>query len=129
MRYTLLIALREFAENAKTKGFWIGLFMFPFIITVAFGISPWFARSESSRYFIVVDQSGAFAESIDRAVEQRYQRSVLEALGQYVRQNLRAEQRPKVDLSAIPADGGPAADPSTVDDFVAAGGEEAFLAR
>ena len=32
MRYTLLIALREFAENAKTKGFWIGIFMLPLII-------------------------------------------------------------------------------------------------
>jgi len=129
MRYTLLIALREFAENAKTKGFWIGLFMFPLIGAIAIGVSTWLARAESSRYFVVVDQSGAFAESIEHALERRYQRSVLGALGQYVRQNLRAEQRPKVDLSAVPADGGPAADQGTVDDFIEAGGQEAFLAR
>ena len=29
MRAVFLIAMREFAENAKTKGFWIGLFCSP----------------------------------------------------------------------------------------------------
>ncbi len=65
------------------------------------------ARSEPSRYFVVVDQSGAFAESIEQSVECAYQRSVLQAVGRYVRQNLRAQQREAIDLSAVPADVGP----------------------
>ena len=35
MRYALLIAWREFAENAKTKGFWLGLLLFPGIILLS----------------------------------------------------------------------------------------------
>lgn len=129
MRYTFLIALREYVENAKTKGFWIGIFMFPLIIAIAIGVTAWLARAEPSRHFVVVDQSGAFAESIEQSVERAHQRAVLVALGEYVRQNLRTEQRPEIDLTAIPADGGPAADPAAVDAFIEAGGEAAFLAR
>ena len=44
MRHTLLIARREFVENAKTKGFWIGIFMLPVIFAIAIGISAWLAR-------------------------------------------------------------------------------------
>ena len=29
MRYAFLVAWREFAENAKTKGFWIGILFMP----------------------------------------------------------------------------------------------------
>src|SRR5262245_42189889 len=32
MKYILLVALREFAENAKTKGFWIGILLVPVMI-------------------------------------------------------------------------------------------------
>jgi ABC-2 type transport system permease protein len=127
MRYTLLIALREYAENAKTKGFWIGIFMFPLIFAIAIGATSWLARAEVSRHFVVVDQSGAFAEAIEQSVERAHQRSVLEALGLYVRQNQRLRQ--EVDLSAIPADGGPAANQNAVEAFIAAGGQDAFLER
>jgi ABC-2 type transport system permease protein len=127
MRYALLIALRELAENAKTKGFWIGIFMFPLIIGAAIGVTSLMARVEPSRHFVMVDQSGVFAEPIEQALERAHQRSVLQALGQYVQQNRRPELRQDVDLSAIPASGGPAPD-QAVEGFVAAGGEDAFLA-
>ncbi|HZF30127.1 MAG TPA: ABC transporter permease [Gammaproteobacteria bacterium] len=129
MRHTLLIARREFVENAKTKGFWIGIFMLPVIFAIAIGISTWLARAESARQFVVVDQSGVFSEPIERSVERAYQRSVLQALGQYVQQNRRSELRQDVDLAAIPADGGAVADQAAVEAFMAAGGQDAFLAR
>lgn len=129
MKYTLLIARREFVENAKTKGFWIGIFMFPLLIAGGIGISTWLARSESARYFVMVDQSGEFAESIERSVEIAYQRSVLGALGRYVQQNRRADSRQDVDLAAIPAEAGPGPDQAAVAAFIAAGGQDAFLAR
>ena len=120
MRYTLLIALREFAENAKTKGFWIGLFMLPLMLAIGIAISGSLARAEPSRYFVVVDQSGAFGESLDRSVERVHQLAVLQALGRYVRENLRAGQHLELDLSANPA---------AVEAFIAAGGKEAYLAQ
>lgn len=120
MRYMLLIALREFAENAKTKGFWIGLFMLPLMMAIGIGVSGSLARAEPSRYFVVVDQSGAFAESIEHSIAWAHQRAVLQALGEYVRKNLRAGQRPQIDLSA---------NPTAVETFIAAGGKDVYLAR
>src|SRR5262245_17263227 len=120
MKYTLLIALREFAENAKTKGFWIGIFMLPLMMVIGFVVSSKLQRSEPARYFVVVDQSGEFAESIQRSVEWAHQRSVLQALGQHVREHLRAGQNPPMDLWPNPA---------AVDAFIAAGGKEAYLSK
>jgi ABC-2 type transport system permease protein len=120
MKYALLIALREFAENAKTKGFWIGIFTLPVILGLSIGVSTKLAKQEPSRYFVVVDKSGAFDRQIDHSIEWTHQRSVLQALAQYVQQNLRAGQRPGIDLSANPSD---------VNAFMAAGGKDAYLAR
>jgi len=120
MRYTLLIALREFGENAKTKGFWIGIFMLPLMLVIGFAVSNKLSRAEPARYFVVVDQSGAFADSIEHSVEWAHQRSVLQALGQHVREHLRAGQDPAMDLWPNPA---------AVDAFIAAGGKDAYLAN
>jgi ABC-2 type transport system permease protein len=120
MRYMLLIALREFAENAKTKGFWIGIFTLPLIMAISIGVSGSLARAEPSRYFVVADQSGAFAEPIEHSIEWAHQRSVLQALGQYVRANLRAGQYPDIDLSG---------NQTAVETFIAAGGKNVYLAR
>jgi ABC-2 type transport system permease protein len=128
MRYALLVARREFLESAKTKGFWIGLFMFPLIIAVGIGVTTWLDRAEPSRHFVLVDQSGAFAGSIEQSIERAYQRAVLQALGRYVQPNLRGEPH-QVDLSAIPVDGGGPVDPAAVEAFIAAGGENALLAQ
>jgi len=120
MRYTLLIALREFEENAKTKGFWIGLFTLPLIMAIGISVSGLLARAEPSRYFVVVDKSGAFAAPIEHSIAWAHQRSVLQALGGYARENLRAGQRPEIDLSA---------NQTAVETFIAAGGKDAYLAR
>ena len=120
MRYTLLIALREFAENAKTKGFWIGIFTLPLLMTISIVVSTKLARVEPSRYFVVVDKSGVFEQSIVNSIEWNRQRDVLRALGEYVRQNLRAGQKPALDLDLNPVN---------VTAFIAAGGKDAYLAR
>jgi ABC-2 type transport system permease protein len=120
MRYTLLIALREFVENAKTKGFWIGIFTLPVMMAIGITVSAKLGRSEPSRYFVVVDRTGALAASIEGSVEWSHQRAALRALEQHVRENLRPGQHPDIDLSASPA---------AVDAFIAAGGKEAYLSR
>ena len=120
MRNMLLIALREFVENAKTKGFWIGIFTLPLIMTIGFVVSTKLSKAEPARNFVVVDQSGAFADSIDHSVEWAHQRLVLQSLGEYVRANLAPGQVPQMDLWPNPA---------AVDAFIAAGGKDAYLAR
>lgn len=128
MRYALLIALREYVENAKTKGFWIGLFMFPLLIAIGIGVTSFLARSEPARHFVVVDRSGAFAAAIDQFADLAHQRDVLAALGQYAQAHRRAELQADVDLGTIPAEAGPA-DPAALDAFLAAGGADAALAQ
>jgi ABC-2 type transport system permease protein len=120
MRYTLLIALREFAENAKTKGFWIGIFMLPLILGISIAVSTKLSKAEPSRHFVVVDKSGAFEAAVRDATEWTHQRAVLQALGDYVRENLRAGQTTNLDLSG---------NQGAVDAFIAAGGKDAYLAR
>jgi ABC-2 type transport system permease protein len=120
MKYTLLIALREFAENAKTKGFWIGIFMLPLIMIISIVVSTKLTKSEAARYFVVVDPSASFAAQIKHSVEWSHQRQVLQALGEYARENLRPGQTPPVGLSSNPAD---------VSAFMIAGGKDAYLSR
>jgi len=120
MRNTLLIALREFVENAKTKGFWIGIFMLPLIMVIGIGVSTKLARSEPSRHFVVIDQSGAFVEAIDHSIEWEYQKSVLQALGQYAQENARPDKTAEINVPTYDA---------AVDAFIATGGKDAFLAK
>ena len=78
------------------------------------------SKAEPSRYFVVVDKSGAFEKPIEQAIEWQHQRSVLQALGHYVQENLRAGQTPGVNLATYQ---------TAVDAFIAAGGKDAYLAK
>jgi ABC-2 type transport system permease protein len=65
MRYVWLVAWREFCENARTKGFWIGIFLFPVIIVVSGTVPVLLARSGvPTRHFVLLDPSDQFAPSI-----------------------------------------------------------------
>lgn len=129
MKYAVLIALRDFLESAKTKGFWIGLLVFPTLIGLSIGVSAYLAGSTSTRHFILVDQSGELAESVDRAVERAYQGQVLRALTEYARVNTHDAGQGHPDLSAIPADATQPDRSLEIERFIAAGGAAAFLER
>jgi ABC-type Na+ efflux pump permease subunit len=70
MKYALLVAWRDYAENAKTKGFWLGLFLFPAILFLSIQI-PVFLEQKAApiRHFILVDQSGLLAPAVKSALE------------------------------------------------------------
>lgn len=88
MKYALLIAWREYAENAKTKGFWIGLFMFPTIVLISIQVPAWLeTKGTPTRHYLLVDQSGQFEKVIADGIERNYQRRVLEELQTYARKN------------------------------------------
>jgi ABC-2 type transport system permease protein len=71
MKYAFLVAWREYAENAKTRGFWIGLFMFPVIIFLSVSVSVLLEKKGTPvRHYVLVDQSGIFAAVIESRLEQ-----------------------------------------------------------
>src|ERR1700752_3935311 len=104
MRYALLVAWREFAENVKTKGFWIGIFIFPVILWVSISAEGWLEKAKPVRNFVLVDQSGELQPAVEVALDRLHQRKVLEAFASYVRKNARAQQeRDEIDLETVPA--------------------------
>ncbi|MDF1798270.1 MAG: ABC transporter permease [Planctomycetota bacterium] len=104
MRPILLIALREFAENAKTKGFWIGLFLFPIIIFASIFVQELLEESTPTRNYVVVDQSGLFEEVIEDSMASMRRAELLRAIGEY--QSEYAKDKPKlsdIDLEKVAA--------------------------
>ena len=85
MKYIFLVAWREYAENAKTKGFWLGIFLIPAIILVSIQVPIWLAKKGTPvRYYVLVDQSSTLAPVIEARLERSYQRQVLADLNDYV---------------------------------------------
>jgi ABC-2 type transport system permease protein len=71
MRFAFLVAWREYAENAKTRGFWIGLCMFPLIIFISVKVSVLLGtKATPTRYYALVDQSGQFNSLIESRLKQ-----------------------------------------------------------
>ncbi|MAV25277.1 MAG: hypothetical protein CMQ05_04055 [Gammaproteobacteria bacterium] len=87
MKYALLVAAREFAENAKTKGFWIGIFLLPLIIVGSALMIALLSESTPTRYITVNDQSGRYLDEIVAGVDRLYQRQVLGDFSGYVQQH------------------------------------------
>ncbi|MCP3979816.1 MAG: ABC transporter permease [bacterium] len=138
MRAALLVAMREYAENAKTKGFWIGIFLLPVIFGLSITIQTKLDESTPTRHFVLVDQSGEFEAVIDAGLDRLHQRDILKELSKYVRANAErgAEGAEQVDLEDIPAvnvdemiDEFSASNPGALDMFVEQGGIEAALRR
>src|SRR6267378_371018 len=78
MKYAFLIAWREFAESAKAKGFWIGLFIMPAILFFSIQAPIWLEQKATPvRYFVVIDQSHDLAPVIESRMEKVYQERVL----------------------------------------------------
>lgn len=88
MRYLWLVAWREFMENARTKGFWIGIFLFPLIIAVS-GTLPVLISKKgvSTRHYVLVDQTGEYAPLIRGEMSSRRQSQVEAALKAFARRS------------------------------------------
>ncbi|MGZ8940797.1 MAG: ABC transporter permease, partial [Limisphaerales bacterium] len=88
MRNAFLVALREYVENAKTKGFWIGIFMLPVVLFLALQVPMLLERKGTPvRHFVLLDYSGQFEQTIDESLEQQFQRRTLSRLNQFAREN------------------------------------------
>ncbi len=127
MRYAWLIAWREYSENAKTKGFWLGLFLMPLILFLSIQVPIWLdQKATPAKHFVLVDQSGQFAPVITANLERARQQKVLEALRVYARKY--------ADPAAVLPSPDPLAEFSetnaqALDAFLSKGGQAFFLAQ
>ncbi len=87
MRVTLLIANREYLENVKTKGFWLGVLLVPLIFFGIFYLSSRLATATPTRYFVLVDQSEQYASAVDAAIQREHQRHVMQDFMAYLQEN------------------------------------------
>lgn len=86
MKFALLVAWREYAENAKTKGFWLGILLVPVIIFLSVQI-PIFLEMKGTptRYYVLVDQSGKLEPVVESPLAAEHERTVLNAMNDYLR--------------------------------------------
>ncbi|HEX9792484.1 MAG TPA: ABC transporter permease [Planctomycetota bacterium] len=108
MNNALLVATREFGENAKTKGFWIGLFLFPLILLVAVKV-PRFLEDKAvpTRDFALVDLSGSFGSVIANGLRRYEVRKKQEAFFRYTQNHADSSKIPgggEIDFEKLPAD-------------------------
>ncbi len=101
MKYIWLVAVREFAENAKTKGFWLGLILLPIMLLIGIRVQAMLKKAIPVRHFIVVDQSDDYGKPIARALRRDLGKQRLEALTSWSSKHA-VEGKP-VDLDRIPA--------------------------
>jgi ABC-2 type transport system permease protein len=131
MKYAFLVAWREYAENAKTKGFWIGLFLMPAILFLSAQVPIWLEeKATPTRSFVLVDQSGNFASVIENSLERVYQQKILSALNDYARKYSALQTSPAgatrpSDSLAEFAEGNSGA----LETFMAKGGKDFYLER
>ena len=131
MKYALLVAAREFEENAATKGFWIGVFLLPAIILVSIFAVTLLNKATPTRYIAVNDQSGQYLQKIEHDLDRLHQMDVLKAFSEYAQKYTVAtgKNTGDVDLEKVPAVDVEKAiarfaenDPETLNRFVNEGG-------
>tara|TARA_B110000858_G_scaffold89711_1_gene103721 strand:+ start:34976 stop:36556 length:1581 start_codon:yes stop_codon:yes gene_type:complete len=105
MNMIRLIAWREYIENIKTKGFWVGILLFPVIFTTMYFLQTTLSNSTPTRYYIFIDQTGEYSEAVETAIEREHQRRILGEFVSYLMDN-----RKETDLNLAAAGGTNAAE-------------------
>ncbi len=68
MNKSLLVAQREYLENVRTKGFWIGIFSVPILYALMFFVPTLLEKTRSAQKYAIVDQSGWLADAVETRV-------------------------------------------------------------
>ncbi len=108
MRYAFLIAVREFSENVRTKGFWIGILLLPVVLMAMIHVPRLLEESGTpTRWFMLADQSGMAQEIVEQALRSDALRREYEAVQKYVAKwtvpDFASNQISKLDLESLPA--------------------------
>ncbi len=115
MKYIFLIAWREYAENARTKGFWLGLLLVPVIIFLSIQVPVWLQKKGTPvRYYVLVDQSDILSPVIESRLDREHRKQVLAGLNDYARKH---------------ATGTNATQSPSLEQFISQGGETTYLEK
>ena len=105
MNNTLHIAGREFSDNARTKGFWINLLMFPVILFASVKVPQLLEeKAKPTRHFVLVDQSGELGGVVDAGLDRYYRRELFRKLSEYLQTYMVAAEVEGEDASPNMAD-------------------------
>ncbi|MCE9595552.1 MAG: ABC transporter permease [Planctomycetes bacterium] len=97
MRNAWLVAAREYGENVRTKGFWIGICVFPVLITISIKAESWLERVKPTRNFVVVDQSGKFDSAIETALARLEEKAIAREFQSYETKYSATKQAPSAE--------------------------------
>ncbi|WP_375201598.1 ABC transporter permease [Hyphococcus sp.] len=98
MKQILLIAWREYKQYVLSRGFLIFLVMFPLGLAGLTAAMGFVERSKPTRVFVVYDETGQYADEIDREIERRHALATLNAWNIYL-----AAYAPAEAAEALPA--------------------------
>jgi ABC-2 type transport system permease protein len=70
MSIILLVAIREFKQMTKTRGFLITLIGLPLVIAILLGAARYLARPNSTAFMVYDAGNGSVATAIDRRIDQ-----------------------------------------------------------
>lgn len=116
MRNAFLVASREYAENARTKGFWVNLLMFPILLVASVKVPELLQdKAKPVRNFVLVDQSGEFEAPVQSGLDRSHGRKIARALLKHAQvwsDPAKQPEAPDVDWTKLPADQMGSFDPS-----------------
>jgi len=70
MNSAILVAVREYMENLRTVSFWIGMMILPIIYTLATLVPVWLEKTKPALEYVVIDESGWLADSVEAQIKQ-----------------------------------------------------------
>jgi ABC-2 type transport system permease protein len=79
-RNLALVAVREYLENVRTRGFWLSILLLPVLLLAAATIPVWLTRTEGVARFAVVDASGWAAAAVRERIQADDAAEVIDAL-------------------------------------------------
>jgi len=123
MTRILLVTAREYRRTIGAPAFWIIALVIPLIVAAA-PLAVRLFRPVRTVGYVLVDQSGHYAERMKQRVELEYQRQVLMALLAYAQEWRAAGAAPGPE--AVP-EAARATSDAMVHNFIAAGGAETTL--
>ena len=112
MRRALLVALREYSENIRTKMFWVGVLMLPIMLIVGGVVPTLLTKTKDTRRYAVLDRSGFLSDAVrERALfadvlslfenpKSNYTRALLSALPE----NATGDRLPTIDRFLMEAE-------------------------
>lgn len=122
MRNILLVAKREYKQIASTRGFWVMLLILPVVIGIT-QVAGRFFRPQLNSAYVLVDETGQFANAIERRIDLNWQRADLGDLSAYVQRWKAGSAKP----DAVWAKGDRWFTDAQVEQFIAEGGAEEAL--